>query len=204
VDRGTAGVAPPIARLIEAFNKLPGVGPKSAQRLAFHLLRAPSQETRELADALLSMKEAIVFCGTCQNVTASDPCSICASVSRDGSLLCVVEEPLDVVAIERTQGFRGRYYVLHGAISPMDGIGPDQLRMAGLLQRIGGGEIQEMIVATNPTLEGEATALYLKRLIGPLGVRVTRLARGLPIGGDLEYADEVTLTRAFEGRHEMA
>lgn len=201
---GVPGLAPPIARMIEAFNKLPGIGPKSAQRLTYHLLRIPAAEARELADAIVAMKDQVVFCERCQNVAAQSPCSICTSPGRDVTLLCVVEEPLDVLAIERTNGYRGQYYVLHGRISPMDGIGPEQLRIGGLLERVGEGEVTEIILATNPTLEGEATAMYLKRLLAPLGPRVTRLARGLPVGGDLEYADDVTLARALEGRQELA
>ncbi len=201
---GQAGLAPPIARMIEAFNKLPGIGPKSAQRLTYHLLQLPESEARELADAILALKQQIVFCERCQNVAAQSPCPICTSPGRDASLLCVVEDPLDVLAIERTNGYRGQYYVLHGRISPMDGVGPEQLRIAGLLARVGEGTVTEIIVATNPTLEGEATAMYLKRLLGPLGPRVTRLARGLPVGGDLEYADDMTLARALEGRQDLA
>ncbi len=203
MDATGAGVAGPIGRLMEALNRLPGIGPKSAQRLTFHLLRSSDAQVRELADALVAMKESIVFCSRCQNVTESDPCSICTSTARDRSLLCIVEQPLDILAIERSNGFRGLYHVLHGAISPMDGIGPGQLKLDLLADRVKGGEISEVIVATNPTLEGDATALYLGRILEPFGVAVTRLARGLPVGGDLEYADDVTLARALEGRRRL-
>ena len=203
MDATGAGVAGPIGRLMEALNRLPGIGPKSAQRLTFHLLRSSDAQVRELADALVAMKESIVFCSRCQNVTESDPCSICTSTARDRSLLCIVEQPLDILAIERSNGFRGLYHVLHGAISPMDGIGPGQLKLDLLADRVKDGEISEVIVATNPTLEGDATALYLGRILEPFGVAVTRLARGLPVGGDLEYADDVTLARALEGRRRL-
>jgi recombination protein RecR len=201
-------VVEPVARLIEEFTKLPGIGPKTAQRLTFFLLRAPAEEAKALAEAVLRMKERVTFCSVCYNITETDPCRICAGDERDRSLICVVEEPLDVLALERTGSYEGLYHVLHGAISPVDGIGPDDLRIDGLLQRLQGAggnasPIREVILATNPNLEGEATAMYLARLIAALGVRVTRLARGLPVGGDLEYADEVTLTRALEGRREM-
>ncbi len=190
-------------RLIEEFYKLPGIGPKSAQRLAYHLLRMPASEAQALAAAILEVKEKITFCSICQNVTEVDPCRICSSDRRDRSVICVVEEPLDILAIERTQAYRGLYHVLHGAISPMDGIGPEDLKIKELLNRLRSGEVKEIILATNPNLEGEATSMYLGRLLTPLGVRVTRLARGLPVGGDLEYADDVTLARALEGRQEM-
>jgi recombination protein RecR len=201
-------VVEPVARLIEEFTKLPGIGPKTAQRLTFFLLRAPAEEAKSLAEAILRMKERVIFCSVCYNITETDPCRICAGDERDRSVICVVEEPLDVLALERTSSYEGLYHVLHGAISPVDGIGPDDLRIDGLLRRLQGAggsasPIREVILATNPNLEGEATAMYLARLIAALGVRVTRLARGLPVGGDLEYADEVTLTRALEGRREM-
>jgi len=195
--------AAPVVRLIEEFHKLPGVGPKSAQRLTYYLLRAPQDEARALAQAILEVKEKITFCSICQNVTDSDPCLICANAERDSSLLCVVEEPLDILALERTRSYNGLYHVLHGVISPMDGVGPEHLKVEELLERLKGGSVQEVILATNPNLEGEATAMYLSRLLRPLGVRVTRLARGLPSGADLEYADDLTLTRALEGRQEM-
>jgi len=201
-------VVEPVARLIEEFTKLPGIGPKTAQRLTFFLLRAPAEEAKALAEAILRMKERVTFCSVCYNITETDPCRICAGDERDRSVICVVEEPLDVLALERTGSYEGLYHVLHGAISPVDGIGPDDLRIDGLLRRLQGtggdaSPVREVILATNPNLEGEATAMYLARLIAALGVRVTRLARGLPVGGDLEYADEVTLTRALEGRRDM-
>ncbi len=194
----------PVSRLIEAFNKLPGIGPKSAQRLTYYLLRAPQEEAQTLAQAILEMKEKIILCSVCQNITDADPCAICDDDRRDHSKICVVEEPLDILALERTGSYKGLYHVLHGVISPMDGIGPDELKTRELLARLKSpGVVQEIIMATNPNLEGEATAMYLTRLIAPLGIRVTRLARGLPVGADLEYADDVTLTRALEGRQEV-
>jgi len=195
--------AAPLARLIEEFYKLPGIGPKSAQRLAYYLLRMPAAEAHALAAAIIEVKERVTFCSVCQNVTEVDPCRVCCDERRDRSVICVVEEPLDTLAMERTQAYRGLYHVLHGAISPMDGVGPEDLKVAELLGRLRSGQVQEIILATNPNLEGEATAMYLARLISPLGPKVTRLARGLPAGGDLEYADDVTLTRALEGRQEM-
>jgi len=196
-------VAEPVARLIEELTKLPTVGPKTAQRLAFHLLRAPADQARDLARAIVDVKERIVFCSTCFNITEDDPCLLCRGGDRDHAVICVVEEPLDVLAVERTRTFKGLYHVLHGAISPVEGIGPDELKIRELIDRLRDGTVKEVILATNPNLEGEVTAMHLQRLITPLGVRVTRPARGLPVGGDLEYADEVTLTRAFEGRREM-
>lgn len=193
----------PISHLIEQFNKLPGIGPKSAARLTYYLLRMPEEEARSLAEAVLAVKENVVLCSECQNITDTDPCRICADPQRDHSVTCVVEEPLDILAIERTRKYAGVYHVLHGVISPTDGIGPDDLKIEGLLARIQRGDINEIILATNPNLEGEATAMYIQRLITPLGIKVTRLARGLPAGGDLEYADEITLTRALEGRQEF-
>ncbi|MCK9518721.1 MAG: recombination mediator RecR [Dehalococcoidia bacterium] len=195
----TAGTPEPISRLIEAFHRLPGIGPKSAQRLAYHVLRAPEQEAEALANALRDVKQRIKFCSRCCNITESDPCSYCLDVKRDGSVICVVEQALDILALERAGGFRGRYHVLHGVLNPMDGIGPEHLRLRELLQRLQSGEVQEIIMATNPSLEGEATAMYVSRLVPP-GVRVTRLARGLPSGADLEYTDDLTLARALEGR----
>lgn len=199
------GGASPIARLVDAFHRLPGIGPKSAQRLAYHVLRAPEEEARDLAEALMEVKRSVVLCGRCQNVTAEDPCRICSDTGRERTVICVVEEPLDVVAIERSGGFHGLYHVLHGVISPADGIGPEDLKIAELLARIRDvdRDITEVIVATNPNLEGEATSMYLGRLLRPLGIRVTRLARGLPAGADLEYADDVTLGRALEFRQEV-
>jgi recombination protein RecR len=197
-------VAPePVARLIEEFRRLPGIGPKTASRLTFFLLRAPAEQAESLAEALRQMRERIIFCSTCFNITEENPCPICQDEGRDRSLICVVEEPLDVLAIERTREYKGLYHVLHGAISPMEGIGPEDLRIRELLNRLRGGSMEEVILATNPSLEGEATAMYLHRQLVPLNVRVTRLARGLPVGGDLEYADEITLARALEGRREM-
>lgn len=196
-------VAAPIANVIDSLSRLPGIGPKTAARLAFYLLRAPEDQVLALAEAIRELKELTVFCQRCFNIADSNPCAICSSEERDRVLICVVEEPSDVLAIERTREFRGLYHVLHGAISPVDGIGPEQLKVAELLARLQGGVVREVLIATNPNLEGEATAMYLARLIGPLGIRVTRLAHGLPVGGDLEYADEVTLGRALTGRHEM-
>lgn len=195
--------AAPIVRLIEEFHKLPGIGPKSAQRLAYYILRAPQAQASALAEAILAVKERVVLCSVCENVTETNPCLICRSPERDRSLICVVEEPLDILALERSRGFRGLYHVLHGAISPMDGVGPSELKIASLMARLRDGLVREVIMATNPNLEGEATAMYLHRLMAPLGIRVTRLARGLPVGGDVEYADEVTLARAIEGRQEV-
>jgi recombination protein RecR len=195
--------AKPISRLIQEFNKLPGIGPKSAQRLAYHLLQSPPEKARDLADAVLGIKENLRLCSACLNITDSDPCSICADESRDRTRICVVEEPIDIMPLERTRKFRGLYHVLHGVISPGDGVKPEDLRIRELLDRLGAGSIVEVILATNPNAEGEATSLYIQRLLSPLGVKITRLARGLPFGGDLEYADDVTLSRALEGRQEM-
>jgi recombination protein RecR len=186
--------------LIDELGQLPGIGPKSAQRIAFHLLAADPVDVRRLAAALVEVKDKVRFCRVCGNVTQDELCRICADPRRDEAIVCVVEEPKDVVAVERTREFRGRYHVLGGAISPIDGIGPDDLRVRELLHRLADGTVQEVILATDPNLEGEATATYLSRLIVPMGVRVSRLASGLPVGGDLEYADEVTLGRAFSGR----
>ena len=200
-----SAVVEPVARLIEAFARLPGIGPKTAQRLTYHLLRSPEGEARALATALVAVKEQVVFCQSCFNISTGQLCPICLDPGRDAVRLCVVEDALDVLALERTSAYRGRYHVLHGAISPMDGIGPDQLRVRELLDRVRAAEADgqpfvEVILATNPTLEGEATALYLaERLDGHVGT-VTRIARGIPVGGDLEYADEVTLVRALQGR----
>ncbi|MEJ2211921.1 MAG: recombination mediator RecR [Anaerolineae bacterium] len=199
-----AAVTPePVTRLIEAFAQLPGIGPKTASRLTFYLLRRPLEQTQALAEALVDLKQRIVFCRECFNITEQNPCAICSDEKRDRSVLCVVEEALDVLAIERTGEYRGLYHVLHGAISPVEGIGPDELRINELMARLKREPVREVLLATNPNLEGEATAMYLARLIQPLGLRVTRLARGLPVGGDLEYADAVTLSRALEGRQEM-
>lgn len=193
-----------VTRLIEEFHRLPGIGPKTAQRLTFYLLRAPKEHALSLAEALTQLKDRIGTCSICQNIAEENPCAICRDDARDRSMICVVEEPLDVLALERTREYHGVYHVLHGAISPVEGIGPEDLRVQELLTRIRREPgITEIVLATNPNLEGEATAMYLERLIKPLGIRLTRLARGLPVGGDLEYADEVTLTRALEGRREV-
>ena len=200
-----AALIEPVARLIESLARLPGVGPKTAQRLTYHLLRAPEGEARALAAALIAVREEVVYCESCFNISTGPLCPICADMSRDDRRLCVVEEPLDVLAIERTHSFKGRYHVLHGAISPMDGIGPDRLKVRELLDRAAqrcrdGEAYEEVVLATNPTLEGEATAMYLaERLTADVGL-ITRIARGIPVGGDLEYADEVTLVRAMQGR----
>lgn len=200
----TRAVPEPVDRLIEAFSRLPGIGPKTASRLTFHLLRIGDAEARELAEALVSMVENTIFCSRCYNITSAgaDPCGICSDDGREGHVVCVVEEPLDVVALERTGAYGGRYHVLHGAISPVEGIGPEDLRMAELLRRIDEEGIEELVLATNPTMEGEATAMYLKRQLEGRGLRMTRLARGLPAGGDLEYADLSTLSQALDGRQE--
>lgn len=195
--------APSIARLLEELERLPGIGPKSAQRVAYHILRTDTESARRLADAIIEVKETVRFCSRCFNLSEGELCAICSDPQRDVSAICVVEEPRDVVAIERTGEFRGSYHVLQGAISPMDGIGPEQLRVRELIERIGEGGVAEVVVATNPNIEGETTAVYLAKLIKPLGVRVTRIASGLPVGGDLEFADEVTLGRALEARREM-
>jgi recombination protein RecR len=189
--------------LIDELGRLPGVGPKSAQRIAFHVLAAEAVDVRRLAQVLVEVKDRVRFCSVCGNVAQEETCRICRDQRRDPAVLCVVEEPKDVVAIERTREYRGRYHVLGGAISPIDGIGPEELRIRELLPRLSDGTVTEVILATDPNLEGEATATYLTRLLRPMGLRVTRLASGLPVGGDLEYADEVTLGRAFEGRRSV-
>ena len=191
----------PIARLTVLFARLPGVGEKTAQRLAFHVLKSDPQYARDLAEALLALRQEVRLCSSCCNLTAQDPCPICADPQRDAKLICVVESVPDLLAVERTREFRGRYHVLHGALSPLDGVGPDQLKIKELLPRLDG--VDEVILATDPTVEGEATALYVTRLLKPLGVRVTRIAQGVPMGGDLEYADQVTLARALQGRREL-
>jgi len=195
--------AEPVTRLIDEFHKLPGIGPKSAQRLTYYLVRMPEEQARSLAEAVLAVKDRITLCSICFNITESDPCSICGDPIRDQARICVVEEALDVLALERTNSYKGLYHVLHGAISPMNGIGPDDLKIHPLLRRIKSGDVQEIILATNPNLEGEATSMYIHKLISSLDVKITRPARGLPVGGDLEYADDVTLIRAMEGRHEF-
>jgi len=195
--------APPIARLLEELERLPGVGPKSAQRIAYWLLTAETADAERLASAINEVKRSIHFCPVCFNFAEGEVCSVCGDPERDRSIVCVVEEPRDLVAVDRTGEFHGYYHVLQGAISPIDGIGIEQLRVRELVDRLGEGEITEVVIATNPNVEGETTALYLARLIKPLGIKVTRIASGLPVGGDLEYADEVTLGRALEARREM-
>lgn len=196
--------APPVARLIEAFHRLPGIGPKIAQRLTYHLIRMPQEEAEEFAAAILGVKDKVVLCETCANLSESHECIICSDLQRDRTKICVVEEPLDVVAIERAHVYSGLYHVLHGVISPVNGIGPNDLKLRELLERLRDGSVTEVIVATNPNLEGEATAMYIQQLIGPLGVSVTRLARGLPSGSDIEYADDSTLAHALESRSEIS
>ena len=203
--------AAPVVRLVDELHKLPGIGAKNAQRLTYHLVRMPAREAKALAEAILAVKDLVSLCVHCQNITDRNPCPLCANPSRDHTTICVVEEPLDVLAVERSNAYRGLYHVLHGAVSPMNGIGPDELKMAELIDRLkagaggaGGGEaVREVILATNSNMAGEATAMYLYRLLEPLGVRVTRLARGLPTGAELEYADETTISRAFEGRQDF-
>ncbi|CAM5777959.1 MULTISPECIES: recombination mediator RecR [Brevibacillus] len=193
----------PVSKLIEGFMKLPGIGPKTAGRLAFFVLNMKEDDVLDLAKALVNAKRQLQYCSVCNNITDLDPCHICRDKRRDGSIICVVQEPKDVVAMEKTREFEGYYHVLHGAISPMDGIGPEDIRIPDLLKRLGDEQVKEVILATNPNIEGEATAMYISRLIKPFGIRVTRIAHGLPVGGDLEYADEVTLTKALEGRREL-
>ncbi len=193
----------PLAALIEALQRLPGIGARSAQRLAYHILKTPRDEVDALCDAINFIKEHVAYCSVCSNLTDIDPCTYCTSPDRDGRLLCVVEQPENVSAVERTRGFRGRYHVLMGAIAPLQGVGPDDLRIKPLLARIGVEGVEEVILATNPNVEGEATALYLARLLKPLGVRVTRIAMGVPVGSDLDYTDEFTMSKAMEGRREM-
>jgi recombination protein RecR len=196
--------AAPVQELIDELGRLPGVGPKSAQRIAFHLLKLPKEDALRLARSITEVKDRVAFCTRCFNIAEGDLCEICADPRRDSTVVCVVEEPRDIVAIEKTGEFRGRYHVLQGAISPIEGVGPDQLRVKELLDRLDAEEITELILCTNPNIEGEATAMYLGRLLKPLGVKVTRIASGLPVGGDLEYADELTLGRALEGRREVS
>lgn len=193
----------PIAKLIDAFSRLPGIGPKTASRLAFYVLRMPEQDVIDFAKALVNVKRNLLYCSVCCNITDTDPCRICQDKSRDRSSICVVQEPKDVIAMERTREYQGLYHVLHGAISPVEGIGPDDIRINELLNRLTDETVQELIMATNPNIEGEATAMYLSRLVKPFGIKVTRIAHGLPVGGDLEYADEVTLSKALEGRREL-
>jgi len=193
----------PLTRLVEQLQRLPGIGAKGAQRLAFHVLKTPREDADRLCEAIRDVKERVTYCSVCNNITDTDPCVYCTGPTRDGRLICVVEEPQNVTVVEKTQGFKGLYHVLMGALSPLHGVGPDDLKIKGLLSRVAGGTVEEVILATNPTVEGEATALYLARLLKPLGVRVTRIAMGIPVGSDLEYADEVTMTRAMEGRRDF-
>jgi len=195
--------AEPLARLINEFKRLPGIGQKSAQRIAFHVLRAGREDAEQLAQAILDVKDKLGLCRICNNISDSDLCQFCRDTGRDPHVVCVVEEPHNIVSVETTRQFEGRYHVLHGSLSPLRGIGPESLKIKGLVERIGQGEITEIVVATNPTVEGEATAVYLARLLKPLGVKVTRIAMGVPVGSDLEFADEVTMSKAMEGRREM-
>jgi recombination protein RecR len=195
--------AAPLARLIDELKRLPGIGQKSAQRIAFHLERAPREDVQRLAEALLDAKDKIRLCSVCNNLTESDPCEYCSDPRRDSEVLCVVETPYNVISVEKAHEFRGRYHVLHGALSPLQGIGPEQLKLKSLIDRLKDGTVRELIVATSPTVEGEATAVYLAKLVKPLGVKVSRIAMGIPVGSDLEFADEVTMLRALEGRREM-
>ncbi|WP_309122429.1 recombination mediator RecR [Paenibacillus sp.] len=194
----------PIAKLIDSFSRLPGVGPKTAARLAFYVLRMKEEDVMNFAKALVNVKRNLLYCSVCCNITDTDPCRVCSDKQRDRSVICVVQEPRDLVAMERTKEYHGMYHVLQGAISPMEGIGPDDIRVADLLRRLADDEVQELILATNPNIEGEATAMYLSRLVKPFQIKVTRIAHGLPVGGDLEYADEVTLSKALEGRRELS
>lgn len=203
LDRTLPQTAEPVNRLIQELGKLPGIGPKSAQRLAFHLLRASAEETRTLAEAITSVKQQTTLCTTCFNITDNDPCVICRNGERDHTKICIVEQPQDILALEHTRIYKGLYHVLHGAISPTEGIGTGDIRVKELQDRVTGSQVTEIILATNTNLEGEQTALYLNRIMSPLGIKVTRLARGLPFGTELEYADDVTLTRALEGRQEL-
>jgi recombination protein RecR len=193
----------PLTKLVEQLQRLPGIGAKSAQRLAYHVLKTPREEIDRLADAMREVKDRVTYCSTCSNITDVDPCFFCTSSGRDGRVICVVEEPENVAAVEKTRDFKGKYHVLMGALSPLQGVGPDDLKVRELLVRVGSGEVEEVILATNPNVEGEATAIYLAKLLKPLGVRVTRIAMGVPVGSDLEYADEVTMHKAMEGRREV-
>ena len=198
-----SGASPSLSRLVQELNRLPGIGPKSAQRLAYYIIRLPDDDAYALADAITSVKQNIVFCEECQNLTDASPCQVCSDPRRDRTIICVVEDPLDVLAMERTRSYRGLYHVLHGVISPINGIGPDQLKLQELFNRLTRDDIAEMGVATNPTLEGEATAMYIRRHQSREDIKITHLARGLPVGGSLEYTDETTLSRAFQGRQEI-
>ena len=193
----------PIARLIEEFSKLPGIGKRSAERLAFHILKQPEESAKRFSDALIDAKKKITFCPECQSLTDVTPCSICSDQRRDHSIICVVENPKDILAMEKTKEFKGVYHVLHGVISPIDGVGPDDIRIKELLLRTKDNNVKEIIMATNPSIEGEATAMYISNLFKNFGIKVTRIAHGLPVGGELEYADEITITKALEGRHEI-
>ena len=193
----------PLSELVMALQRLPGIGAKSAQRLAYHLLKTAREDVDALCAAMLSVKNRVTYCSTCNNITEADPCFYCTDAAREGRVMCVVEQPENVWAVERTRGFRGVYHVLMGAIAPLQGIGPDDLKIKGLLNRVAGGRVEEVIVATNPTVEGEATALYLAKLLKPLGVRVSRIAMGVPVGSDLDYTDEFTMSKAMEGRRDM-
>ncbi len=192
-----------LQELVEQFKKLPGIGGKSAQRLAFHVLRTPREDAEKLCQAIRDVKDRVIYCTTCNNITDSDPCQLCSDATRDQRMICVVEEPQNVSVVDRTGGFRGLYHVLMGAISPLQGVGPDDLKIRGLLARIAAGGVEEVILATNPTVEGEATAIYLARLLKPLGLRVTRIATGIPVGSDLEYADDLSVGKAMDGRREV-
>ena len=195
--------SPSLARLIQELNRLPGIGPKSAQRLAYYLIRLPNEEALALANAIIAVKSNILFCNQCQNLTDSSPCSICAEPQRNQEQICIVEDPMDVLALERTHAFRGLYHVLHGVISPLNGVGPDKLKLKELFNRLTQEDVKELIIATNPTLEGEATAMYIRRHLAGQELKITHLARGLPVGGSLEYTDDLTLSRAFQGRQEL-
>jgi recombination protein RecR len=193
----------PLTRLVEELQRLPGIGRKGAQRLAFHILKTPRAEADQLCEAIRGVKDRVTYCSVCNGITETDPCALCSSDSRNHRIICVVEDPQNVLAIEKTRDYKGAYHVLMGAISPLHGVGPDDLKIRGLLQRVGGGSVDEVILATNPTVEGEATAIYLAKLLKPLGVRVTRIAMGVPVGSDIEYTDEVTMHKALEGRREV-
>ncbi|PKR77474.1 recombination protein RecR [Halalkalibacillus sediminis] len=193
----------PISKLIDSFTKLPGIGPKTASRLAFFVLNMKEDDVLDFAKALVNAKRELTHCSVCGHITDKDPCSICTDTNRDGSLICVVQDPKDVIAMEKMKDFKGKYHVLHGAISPMDGIGPEDINVSSLIERLKDEEVEELIVATNPNVEGEATAMYISRLVKPAGIKTTRIAHGLPVGGDLEYADEVTLSKALEGRRDL-
>ena len=200
---GASGETPHVQRLVDEFNRLPGIGPKSAQRLAYYLIKMPTEQAKSLADAIVAVKDKIALCSDCFHITENDPCDICANGYRDQGKLCVVEQPLDVIALEKTSSYNGRYHVLHGTISPINGIGPENIKIKELLRRLQVSDIDEVILALNPNLEGEATSMYINQLVSPSGIKVTRPARGLPVGGDLEYADEATLGRAIEGRQSL-